>query len=52
MTFDEVLQQPSDTYKLSKALEYLLFTIEEAETVEDIINSQEYKEAKDIIKYF
>lgn len=49
MTFDDVLQEPSREYRLSKALEQLLYTIEEAEKLEDIIFSKEYKEATELI---
>lgn len=50
MTYDEVLQERSDTDKLSTTLEYLLMTIDDAETLEEVLHSEEYKEAKTLVK--
>lgn len=51
MTFDEVLQEPSRESKLEFALELLLYTIEDANTIEEILVSEEYLNAKRLVKY-
>lgn len=50
MTFDEVLQEPSDVDKLSTALAYLVMTIEEAHSVEDILKDEDFIKAKELLK--
>lgn len=50
MTFDEVLQKPNKEYYLTRALEDLLFTIEEATSVDEILDSEEYETAKKLVR--
>lgn len=50
MTFDEVLQEPSRESKLEFALLMLLYTIEDANTIEEILVSEEYLNAKRLVR--
>lgn len=50
MTYDEVLQEPSNEDLLITTLQYLIFTIDEANTIEDIVNSEDYKDAKELLR--